>query len=446
MILYNNNNISIFEPPTLDRPMIVYHPGPHRNYISSWSVMEEIDKPFVLVCDDEYPWYPDDEYEPLTDLLGFEIFTRINQPLIGGRGYRRPNVSMEHAMIHRQIDARRGIQDLPFCDILYLDFFDIFSSPCFDWSKGDVSQEQRQLKEVELLSNHIVDGGYLLVDKKNEFNGVGLPKKKTILPNGVEIEYQGTIEWLSTSIDDARIFFTEVYKIHSKKSFEEPFEFLSRCILERRLSVEHLILKINNVPLSPPPHYTVSHYCDRWLLHLDLPWVFSAPTIPISQGKTWRKKAAYNDWLKFLIEHQEQLRPPKRKEYAFHHSGVDVTIVKGDIFEHADWLVGKNAAVVARKKFITPLVELRWELAQHSIALQMDWSNRMRIPHLRWSGEHATPLLTKEILNKSRHHTVATVAHGLATIEEVKQSLDSYSGQVKHLIIFAIDEEDYAVR
>lgn len=444
MILNKHNIISMFEPPNLDRPMIVYHPGPHRNYISSWSVMEEIGKPFVLICDDTYPWYPDDDYEPLTDLLGFEIFTRIDQPLIKGRGYRRPNVSIEHAMIQRQMDARHGIQDLPFCDMIYLDFFDIFSSQSFDWSRGDITQQERQLKEVEILSQYIIDGGYLLVDKKNEYNGVGLPKKKTKLGHGVEIEYQGTIEWLSTSIDDARIFFTEVYKIHSKNSFKEPFEFLSKCILERRLPVEQLILKFNTIPLSPPPHYTVSQYCERWFLHMDFPGVFSAPTIPISHGKTWRRTSAYNEWLKFLIEHQEQLRPPKRNAFTFHHQGVDVTIVKGDIFDHADWLVGKNAAVVARKKFVLPLIEMRWELAQHSIALQMDWSNRMRIAHLRWSGEHATPLLTKEILNKSRHHTVATVAHGLATIEEVKQSLDGYTGQVKHLIIFAVDEDDYA--
>jgi hypothetical protein len=156
--------------------------------------------------------------------------------------------------------------------------------------------------------------------------------------------------------------------------------------------------------------------------------------------------SAYNAWLKSLIEKKDQLRPPNITKEAFHFNGIDVTIVKGDIFDHTDWLVGKNAAIVARKKFITQLIELRWELGEHSIALQRDWSNRLRIPQLKWSGHDATPYLTKEILEKSNHHTVATVAHGLATIEEIKASLERYVGPVKHLIVFAIDEDDYTVK
>jgi len=445
MILKNKYTIDIFEPPQVNRPLIVYHPGPHRNYKASWSVMEEMGKPFALICDDTFPWYPDDEYEPLTDMLGFEIFTRIDAPLIGGRAYRRPKIGHEHVMVQRQLDARKGIHDLPFCDIMYLDFFDIFCSNALDWNKG-ITLQERQLKEVEILSNHIIDGGLLLVDKKNEYNGKGLPKERTTLPNGVEIEYNGVIEWLSTSFNDHMFIETEVYVIHSKKSFEEPFEFLSKCILERRLPVENLILKFNDIPTSPPPHYTVSQYCEKWFLHIDLPGLFSAPTIPISNHRTWKRKTAYNAWLTSLIENKDQLRPPSISKQAFHFSGIDVTIVRGDIFEHTDWLVGKNAAIVARKKFITQLIELRWELGEHSVALQWDWTNKLRIPHLKWSGHNATPYLTKEILEKSDHHTVATVAHGLASIEEIKASLERYEGPVKHLIIFTIDEDDYVLK
>ncbi len=445
MILKNNYSCDVFDPPQVDRPLIVYHPGPHRNYKASWSVMEEMGKPFALICDDTFPWYPDDEYEPLTDMFGFEIFTRMDAPLIGGRAYRRPGVGHEHVIVQRQIDARKGIHDLPFCDIMYLDFFDIFCSNSFDWSK-EITLKERQLKEVEILSNHIIDGGLLFVDKKNEWNGKGLPKKRTRLENGVEIEYKGTIEWLSTSLDENMHIETEVYVIHSKKSFEEPFEFLSKCILERRLSVENLMLRFNDIPKSPPPYYTISQYCERWFLHIDLPGVFSAPTIPISNQRTWKRKIAYNAWLNSLIENKDQLRPPSMTKNTFHFNGIDVTIIKGDIFQYADWLVGKNAAIVARKKFITQLIELRWELGEHSIALQRDWSNRLRIPQLKWSGQDATPYLTKEILEKSNHHTVATVAHGLATIKEIKASLERYNGPVKHLIIFAIDEDDYPIR
>ena len=287
--------------------------------------------------------------------------------------------------------------------------------------------------------------GYIFVDKKNKSNGEGLPKQKTALKSGVEIEYLGTSDVLSWSFDDDMRTQIEVYRIHSTHSFDQPYDFLAECVLERRLSVEQLSLRFNSVPLSPPPYYTLDQYCERWLLHIDLPFAFSPPTVPISNKKTWRRISAYNRWLTSLIEHKDQLRPPTIVSDSFSVGDIDVTIVRGDIFDHADLLVWKNAAVVARKKFIKPMIEKRWELAQHAVALQNDWSNRLRIPNLIWSGKQATPFLTKELLNTCDHHTVATVAHGLATIEEVQQSLERYQGPVKQLLIFAIDEDDYSI-
>ena len=64
-------------PEPEDRPLIVYHPAAGINYLSSWSILVENQNPFVLVCDDIGPHYPDDW--PFTrDITNSEYFVRKN--------------------------------------------------------------------------------------------------------------------------------------------------------------------------------------------------------------------------------------------------------------------------------------------------------------------------------------------------------------------------------
>ena len=60
-MLWKGNKMftSIPFPIVEDRPLIAYHPGPHWNYLASWNVMVDNGQPFVLICDDLGPDYPD---------------------------------------------------------------------------------------------------------------------------------------------------------------------------------------------------------------------------------------------------------------------------------------------------------------------------------------------------------------------------------------------------
>ena len=43
-----------------DRPLIMYHPACDRNYVSSWQIMLDIGKEFIQICNDRWPYYPED--------------------------------------------------------------------------------------------------------------------------------------------------------------------------------------------------------------------------------------------------------------------------------------------------------------------------------------------------------------------------------------------------
>ena len=60
-MLWKDNQIfcDVPLPKVEDRPLIVSHPGAHMNYLASWNVMVDHGEPFVLVCDDLGPAYPD---------------------------------------------------------------------------------------------------------------------------------------------------------------------------------------------------------------------------------------------------------------------------------------------------------------------------------------------------------------------------------------------------
>ena len=71
----------------------------------------------------------------------------------------------------------------------------------------------------------------------------------------------------------------------------------------------------------------------------------------------------------------------------------------------------------------------------------MRWKKPIR--HMRWSGPDATPNLTRELLKLSKSNVMATISHGIATLEELEAALTDYDGEVEELVIFHLDEEDY---
>ena len=94
-----------------DRPLIVAHPGAHMNYLASWNVMVDNEAPFVLVCDDLSPAYPDGWWSSHSQ-NNSEYFARISNPQGIGQAYRNPDLGFQNLLIHRETEAKKGAQGL----------------------------------------------------------------------------------------------------------------------------------------------------------------------------------------------------------------------------------------------------------------------------------------------------------------------------------------------
>ena len=144
-------------PKVEGRPLIVSHPAADLNYINSWSIMVENSEPFILFCDELGPRYPDD-LPFIEDSLRHEYFSRIANPLTGGRAYRNPGLGYQNMLVHRQKDAVEGMLDLPLVDILYVDWLEPFSQGSGPSSFSEIMPK---------LARNVRDGGLIILDRKH---------------------------------------------------------------------------------------------------------------------------------------------------------------------------------------------------------------------------------------------------------------------------------------
>ena len=163
-MLWKNNQFftDIPFPKVKDRPLIVAHPGAHMTYLASWNVMVDNQTPFVLICDDLSPAYPDGWWSSHSQ-NNSEYFARISNPQGIGQAYRNPDLGFQNLLIHREMEAKRGLKDYPFIDIMYTDFPEIFLEGGFDFE----SKEPVLLQAASLLSSKVRDEGLIIFDLKN---------------------------------------------------------------------------------------------------------------------------------------------------------------------------------------------------------------------------------------------------------------------------------------
>ena len=70
------------------------------------------------------------------------------------------------------------------------------------------------------------------------------------------------------------------------------------------------------------------------MLNLEVMSHFSTP-MPLNSA--W-KEEDYKEWIEWLMQHPEQLRPQERQERTMKIGDVNVTFVHGDILDHLEWL------------------------------------------------------------------------------------------------------------
>ena len=425
-------------PKVKDRPLIVAHPGAHMNYLASWNVMVDNEAPFVLVCDDLSPAYPDGWWSPHSH-NDAEYFARISNPQGIGQAYRNPDLGFQNLLIHREMEANKGLEDFPFIDIMYSDFPEIFLEGGFDFE----SNKPVLIQAASLLSSKVRDGGLIIFDLKNRVDEKNiLPKHDIEISDDISWEYMGRAEWFIIP-KGVNLFHTGnqdvqavIYKVRNKNKFPDCFDFLAELMKERRLSIEELE-NVKHLPPRWPFHIHQDEYIDAWLRHAEFGG--SEPFLhPMPLDSAW-KKDEYKDWIQWLIQHPKQLRPQKRQEGTMKIGNVDVTFVHGDILDHLDWLESINTSLVLRRKLLTKCLEKNPYLIKNSVNLQPRWDINP-IPNLKWSGMGATGDLILKLSALSNTETLATTAYGEGTLSELKKSLENNAGNmVKHFVLFHKD-------
>jgi hypothetical protein len=442
-MLWKNNQFftDIPFPKVKDRPLIVAHPGAHMNYLASWNVMVDYEAPFVLVCDDLSPAYPDGWWSSHSQ-NNAEYFARISNPKGIGQAYRNPDLGFQNLLIHRGIEAKKGLKDYPFIDIMYTDFPEIFLEGGFDFE----SQEPVLLQAASLLSAKVRDEGLIIFDLKNSSQDIRLPKELIEINEDISWEYMGKAEWfiipkgvdlLHSGNQDVQAV---IYKVRNKNKFPDCFDFLASLMKERRLSIDELE-SIKHLPPRWPFHIHQSEYIEAWLRHAEFGG--AEPFLhPMPLDSAW-KEEEYKEWIQWLIQHPEQLRPQERQERTMKIGNVDVTFVHGDILDHLDWLESINASLVLRRKLLTKCLERNPYLIKNSVNLQPRWDINP-ISNLRWSGIESNQNLTLSMLSLCNTETMATISHGNGSLKSLVKSLENHGvDHVKNLIIFHRDVNDY---
>ena len=443
-MLWKDNQVfcNVPLPKADDRPLIVSHPGAHMNYLASWNVMVDHGEPFVLVCDDLGPAFPDGWWAQHSK-NGMEYFARLQNPQGVGQAYRNPDLTFQNLLVHRELEANKGMEDFPLIDIMYVDFIEIFltHSGESEWRPTFMAAAPKMVEKVR-------DGGVLIIDRKNvheDFNHEWLefPEGEFEVSPGITLEHVGKGEWLilDVPLNGKDEIEAEVFRVSNSNPLGNPDDFLVALMKERRLAPEDLKELKGTLPERWPEHPSHDEYCERLFNHYDHPNLYERPNYPEPLENSW-KSEQYNEWLQWLIDHPDKLRPVERNERILQIGNTKVRLIHGDILDHLDWLDVQGASLAVRGGLLKKCLEANCFLAMNAVNLQPRWLSSP-IPNLVWSGPDATPELTLELIDLSKSTMLATVSHGQATLEELEDALGDYVTDVEELVIFHLDEGDY---
>jgi len=439
-MLWKDNQVfcNVPLPTAKGRPLIVSHPGAHMNYLASWNVMVDHGEPFVLVCDDLGPAYPDSWWAQHSN-DGMEYFARLQNPQGVGQAYRNPTLSFQNLLVHRELDANKGMEDFPLIDIMYVDFIEIFLA-----YNGEVEWRPNFMAAAPKMVEKVRDGGVLIIDRKNVHEDydqwLEFPQGEFEVSPGITLEHVGKAEWLILEVPlngGKHEVEAEVFKVSNSNPLGNPDDFLMTLMKERRLAPEDLEELKGTLPARWPEHPSNEEYYER----VSQPELFDRPDYPEPLQNAW-KSEQYDEWLQWLIDNPEHLRPVERNERIVQIGNTKVRLIHGDILEHLDWLSLKNASLAVRRNLQDLCIDENHFLAKNTVKLQPLWI-RKPIANLIWSGPDATPNLTSELLRLSKSRILATVSHGQATLQELEDALADYDGKVTELVVFHLDEGDY---
>ena len=436
-MMWKNNQLftEVPLPKASDGPLIVVHPAAGGNYLASWNIMIEHGQPFVLICDDVNPHFPD-EWPYHSDDIGYEYFARIADPVGIGAAYRNPDLSFQNLLVHRAMDGKEGYLSIPEIDILYLDWLEPFTD----------NNKKSFMDCIALMASRVKDGGVIILDRKHKnpcSQWFDFPEDGAFtVADGISLQHIGKGEWpiLSLEMSWAKEIAAEVFSVNNSNQLGNADDFLATLMVERRMDIASLEMMKRRIPQRWNSHPDRDYWIERYLDHLDIP---SIPELeyPYPLMGPWDADK-YRDWVQSLIDEPHHLRPVERNSREYMFGGIKTIIIHGDTVDHPDWLHPKDASLILRNKQLRACLTRCLALKVKAVKLQPKWGFQP-ITSLKWSGEGATQNLTQRLLNLTLSPIVATIVHGDASLAQLQAELEDFEGEVEQLIIFHLDKDDY---
>ena len=471
----------------LERPLVVAHPAAAMHYHASLGLLEDAGHPFIQFMVD---W---GDYNPLYSSsfaaeVGMQTYQRMPDTSYGDGVYRKASLSLPHWQIHAVGEAYNTLTNRPPIDILYVDWLSWLSpEPLFDEDK-DEPMHPTFANKIGSIVHKIREGGLVIMDHKHKQMSEGEHpwydfgnspylhlSEHTLLHN------EGMIEWLAADVDGDYVSHSAtVFKVHhgiegelAMKDWEQAMQpWFWSTVPEMALQLQQVetLLEIGKTVDLHTKAPTSEEWMDSWMRAMEQQeHGLSCPPLPPQPPSQAWSKDAYTRFLQWLIQHPTLLAPtPPTRSYTLLGENFTLELIHGDIKQLAHMLHTPQSVLALRAGLSQAVIgRCPWWLGQ-SLVLQSSasWSSNP-VKNLTWSGEKATPMLAKHMLEHAKLQTqsglypsvksmkvnhVVTVSHGTASLGELMEACEKYHATAPEytlytpmkLTVVCLDNDDYS--
>jgi len=253
-------------------PIIAYFPACAMRFNAAWRFMSEFDLPRVLVCDEEENMVESvlsncnipETVDKYPDLLRIHSIPKDHRVIRDDDSwaFHDPQLNYENRLIYRTVDANKGIEDLPYIDLFYMDYWDYVrltpnSDTMFGYSDPDgespplkfrsEDDPYSNLRRFAEVCHHIRDGGLLIVEKQAMFENIEMvgyerrgrfgfnadgSRKPPVIFGGISVESLCEYDLWGGSFPQEEVDRLLVFKIHKDTAHEGGARFLRTCFVD----------------------------------------------------------------------------------------------------------------------------------------------------------------------------------------------------------------------
>jgi hypothetical protein len=460
-----------------DRPLVIAHPAAAMHHHASFGLVSDAGHPFIHVMVDRGDYSPTG-WGINANVAGMATWQRIADTTQGHTVCRKAALSTPHWQVHIVGEAFATLTNLPPIDILYVDWL--------EWLEAHAPQPCRAFDNALSSFVHKVrEGGLVVLDHKHkamiEANHpwyANVNDDFVHLPCGSLLANKGLVEWMSPDLyGEYQSHMATVYEVHhgvegtlAEKDWEQAMHAWTWTVMpevSKSPAVIQAMLNSDTIPSIHPKAMTQNQWMKAWLRHQDEHEAGSFLLGPTPPLHAW-PPGAYVNYLQWLLDHPSLLLGDvPKKTYRLLGETFKLHIVHGDLLRLAPALYGQGTVLAVREGLRQKVVARSPRWLGQALELQSpeSWMSNP-VKRLTWSGDEATPHLTKTMLEfaKSQPYSpaypniksmkvqhIVTVSHGTASLGEVMRAVMAYYDSLPPMMgrapmemtIVCLDEDDY---